>query len=238
MTNPAQLHAAHEADRGNACGFHAADAGREDAELSPAMPGALARALRPGYRGEGRGDGARAMEREAEPAQVARVRFVIMGEPGLISRFEALVSPEPMSGCWLWTGAPGDGKPNGQYGRFRVRGRQLKAHRVAWLLFRGDIPDGQQVLHQCDNPVCVRPDHLFLGTNADNVADRVRKGRSGNEPHPGESHPMAKLTAEMVRVIRGLRKDGLGVHRLAQRFNVTPGHISEIINRKRWASVE
>ena len=75
--------------------------------------------------------------------------------------------------CWLWTGTPDD---HG-YGRFCLNGRQVGAHRVSWILTNGLIPEGQHVLHHCDNPPCVRPEHLWLGTALDNAHDRQAKGR-------------------------------------------------------------
>lgn len=89
------------------------------------------------------------------------------------------VEPEPMSGCWLWTG--GVGKSSG-YGHFNVRvsvanHRTELAHRASWLFFRGEIPAGSWVLHRCDVPTCVNPDHLFLGDVVVNGADKAKKGR-------------------------------------------------------------
>jgi len=75
--------------------------------------------------------------------------------------------------CWVWIG----GHMRGGYGRFKVDGQMQQAHRVAW----GDVPEGMQVLHRCDNPPCVRRSHLFLGTNSDNVADMLAKGRQANQ---------------------------------------------------------
>lgn len=79
------------------------------------------------------------------------------------------------SGCWLWRGAVKQGGL--PYGRFRLWGKIVKAHRAAWLLFVGPIPAGRCGLHRCDVPRCVSPAHLFLGTIADNVADMLAKGR-------------------------------------------------------------
>jgi hypothetical protein len=87
------------------------------------------------------------------------------------------IEPEPMSGCWLWTASLGP-KGYGQISAFIDGCRRLwRAHRLAWRLFRGTIPTDRYVLHSCDTPCCINPDHLWLGTQADNLADNRRKGR-------------------------------------------------------------
>ena len=78
--------------------------------------------------------------------------------------------------CWLWTGARFRAY-NGDYGAFSLAGRPQRAHRVAYLLFKGEIPKRLHVLHECDNPSCVNPKHLFLGTHQDNMTDCINKGR-------------------------------------------------------------
>lgn len=133
--------------------------------------------------------------------------------------------------CWLWTGAK-DSNDYGLVGRSR---RMLRVHRVAWEFTYGrPIPEGLCVLHRCDNPPCVNPDHLFLGTKADNHADSVAKNRHSF----GERNGMAKLTFREVRFIRKAYAAGLGTHRkLADRFGVSQDTIWKVVRRKSWKSV-
>lgn len=105
--------------------------------------------------------------------------------------------------CWVWTAYISKPHTRGSagYGEIQVEGHHQTAHRVSWEIHFGAIPDGLMVLHKCDVRHCVRPDHLFLGTTDDNMADMVRKGRS---THDG--HPPLKLSDEQVREIRSLAK--------------------------------
>lgn len=90
-----------------------------------------------------------------------------------IPRFNKFVREDP-NGCWIWIG----GKTSDGYGKFYLNGIKRRAHRVAWVIRNGQIPEGLNVLHNCDNPSCVNPDHLFLGTQIDNIIDMVSKGRN------------------------------------------------------------
>ncbi len=148
----------------------------------------------------------------------------------LEQRFWAKVGRGHPDGCWEWLASTGPGG----YGRFGVPGMStgwLHAHRMSWTLSKGEIPDGMYVCHVCDNPPCVNPRHLFLGTPADNMADKIRKGRHM------ESRTR-KLTEAAVREIRGTPPRG-GVSRkeLAKKFGVGESAIYKVLNRKNWRHV-
>ena len=137
------------------------------------------------------------------------------------------------AGCWEWTAS----KTRLGYGQFKVGGRKgkmLKAHRVSYDLYRGEIGD-LCVLHRCDNRACVRPDHLFLGTQLDNMSDREAKGRGGQKLRRGEGNGRAKLTCEQVLAIRNRHAVGdVSMTRMADEFGVSKTHISHILHRKTW----
>jgi hypothetical protein len=156
----------------------------------------------------------------------------------ILPRFERKAFPEPMSGCWLWEGHLNAKTGYGRmYGNIRGATAHWSAHRAAYLLYKGDIPDGMQVCHRCDNRACVNPDHLFLGTATDNMQDASKKGRldwKGMRPVPdqkGEKHPMAKLTREAVEYIRSSDESQ---NQLAKRFGVKQASIWRVIHRKTW----
>ncbi len=128
--------------------------------------------------------------------------------------------------CWEWTA----GKDANSYGRILVRSHNLHAHRVAWRLTFGAIPDGLCVCHHCDNPDCCNPYHLFLGSMADNMADRDAKGRQARGSRNGNS----KFTEEDIPAIRTLLKDGATQADIARMYGVGTPAISDISTGRRW----
>lgn len=136
-------------------------------------------------------------------------------------------------GCWEWTAF----RMRNGYGTIGYEtkpGRKWFAHRVSWLLHYGPIPDGMFVCHHCDNPGCVRPDHLFLGTPADNMADKKRKGRDYAPGSPGERNPKAKLTEAMVRRIHALASGGMTQVQVGAIMGVTQTTVGCIMLGHTW----
>lgn len=155
----------------------------------------------------------------------------------LLERFEAKVSPEPMSGCWLWTGALG----RHGYGHIRFGGKTRLATHASLLLVGVDV--GRFfALHRCDTPACVNPRHLFLGTHLENARDRAKKRRSGCWVNPeslarGERAGGAKLTAAAVREIISARRSGMSVKDIIKRFNTPNGTINAILYGRSWKHI-
>lgn len=137
-------------------------------------------------------------------------------------------------GCWEWTAALG----GSDYGTFGLNRREMvPAHRFSWELHFGPIPPGLLVCHHCDNPKCVRPDHLFMGTPLANTRDMIRKGRRVLRPARGEANGSSKLTEAKVLEIRHRRAAGETARALAQEFGVSSPLISYIAKRKAWRHV-
>lgn len=132
--------------------------------------------------------------------------------------------------CWVWKGL----KDKNGYGVSSL-GKERRASRICWIISFGEIPEGMQVLHHCDNPPCVNPKHLWLGTGADNMQDKTRKGR--NNAPVGERSGSVKLKTSDVLEIRRLHKIGVVQRRIAERFNIGFKAINKIVLRQRWCHV-
>ncbi len=154
----------------------------------------------------------------------------------LAERIVAGAIPEPNSGCWLWMGSV---LPKG-YGRLSVAGKMQMAHRASFQAHCGDIPSGMFVCHRCDTPACVNPDHLFLGTNADNVRDMFRKGRAALPPtiripntrRRGETNGASRLSnAQRVEVTQSREPSRV----LSARYGVSMDVIQRLRSGERWS---
>jgi hypothetical protein len=133
--------------------------------------------------------------------------------------------------CWIYSGGL---KENG-YGNFQYNGTTCSAHRVAYELWRGQIPISLWVLHKCDRPACCNPDHLFLGTPKDNSADRDLKGRGS--VRIGSNNTQARLIESEVVVIKQMLKAGIRNKDIARQFNVSHSLISMIQSGRNWGHV-
>jgi hypothetical protein len=168
------------------------------------------------------------------------------------ARFESKV--DRTGACHVWTAAT---TTSGGYGEFHMRGAPVRAHRFAYMLAHGPIPDGLHVLHRCDNPPCVNVEHLWLGTQSDNAADAVRKGRHAHQRHPesyrgdrnwkrrlpeknprGERSGTAKLTEATVREIRTAYAAGsASMEKLRAQYGVSKSLIHKIVHHHIWTHV-
>ena len=160
------------------------------------------------------------------------------GKPApLADRFWQKVNKQSGTACWLWTGAR---SLQTGYGSISVQvstrcHRNILAHRVAWELTHGPIPPGMFVCHLCDNPPCVRPDHLVLGTHAANLFDARQKGRMATVR--GERNGQAKLTSDDIVTIATLRGT-MPQKAIAARFGIHQAHVKDIQLGKRWGHIE
>ena len=143
-------------------------------------------------------------------------------------RFLAQVAPEPNSGCWLWMGAV-TSFGHGVIGRGARGEGAVRAHRLAWELYRGQIPEGQQVNHVCDVPSCVNPDHLYVGDQRENMLDVSERRRF--------STPAAKIDETCVAAIRTLRARGVPSEALSEAFGISTRQVRKIVARERWRHV-
>lgn len=147
--------------------------------------------------------------------------------PPVEERFWANINK--VGSCWLWTGINTD-----RYGKLKISGKMVLAHRYSYELHFGTIPDGLFVLHKCDTPACVNPDHLFLGTKQDNAADREQKGR-GRDSRGDKKGQDAKLTEAKVRQIFKDYGIGMTQKEIGKKHGIAQGHVSRVLLKQVWA---
>jgi len=145
-----------------------------------------------------------------------------------IARFWEKVDKKGPDDCWLWTGSTASG-----YGQLKINRRMVGTHRVSWELHNGPIPDGVYVLHDCpngDNPLCVNPSHLWLGSHQQNMDDMKNKGRCNGQK--GEANGMAKLSDAQIPKIFADRDTGMTQGQIGKKYGVSNQQISHILNGK------
>ena len=135
--------------------------------------------------------------------------------------------------CWEWTGALG----KLGYGNIEEAGRCYSSHRASWTMANGPIPHGAEVCHHCDNRKCVRPDHLFLGTHEENMADAAAKKRMRPTSRPGEANPRHILSSRDIPYIRELNGIGFTQRELGMMYGVSQVMIGNIVRRKAWSHI-
>lgn len=148
-----------------------------------------------------------------------------------VDRFWSYVDASDYFGCWTWIG--NDVTKDG-YGTFWTGPGCYRAHRVAYFIYYGVDPGVLRVLHFCDNPICVNPLHLVLGTNASNSEDMIRKGRSAT----GEKNGNAKLTEAKVKIIKSSPKYKVPSWQLAEQLDIDEGTVHNIRSGRTWAHVQ
>ena len=149
----------------------------------------------------------------------------------MIDRFWKKVEICEPEHCWFWRAS----RLKGGYGIIGISGKNRLAHRVSYELHHGPIPEGMLVLHSCDNPSCVNPAHLHLGTQADNMREKAERGRASRLC--GEKHGSSKLKEVEVRDIHLKHANGVSRKQLAEMFSVHVSVISKILNRKIWKHI-
>ena len=139
----------------------------------------------------------------------------------------------PETGCWIWLASKAQSGKVKAYGHFNYKGKSVRAHRAAWLIYKGEIPEGMQILHTCDIGICVNPDHLRLGTHAENMREMVERGRhnNGSAARKGYGHWNSLFTeqehTEMVR----LRNEGKLLREIAAQFDCSDSYVSKVCKR-------
>lgn len=154
-----------------------------------------------------------------------------MSELDLAARIFNRHTVNPVTGCWEWSGS----RTSRGYGRFKIpTGKIMLAHRASYMVHKGEIPSGLYICHHCDNPCCINPDHLFAGTNADNMADCARKGRSAGLRNIGQVNGRSVISEIDAKVIA---KSAEPHKVLAQRYGVSRSTITHLKTGRTWRHI-
>lgn len=148
----------------------------------------------------------------------------------IVKRFWSKVCKEDTNECWMWIGCV-----NGSgYGSFKTSYKSNMAHRFSWELVNGKIPNGLEILHKCDNRLCVNPNHMDIGTSKDNMRDMINKGRSG----VGDKNSMSKYTELDVLRIKKAYKKGISTYEsVGKLFGISWGHVRQLVLCTRWKHI-
>lgn len=171
-----------------------------------------------------------------------RVRYETLVPEDRLLFFQQNIEISLLTGCWNWKGKKNESGYGTMWNPTIRNGKKTNAHQFSYILYNGEIPDGMFVCHKCDNPSCVNPNHLFLGTPQDNVDDKMRKGRHRTRVFHGKDHPQHgthspynKLSESDVQEIRKLYGEGETLRGIASKFGVVHGVINNIIQGRKWA---
>jgi hypothetical protein len=147
-------------------------------------------------------------------------------------RFWAKVNKQGPNGCWIWIGSCNDAG----YGAVQIYRGKYYAHRLSYEWHCGEISNGFVVMHRCDTPACVNPSHLCLGTQAENMQDKISKGRQRwvGASMPGERNPAAIITAELAEEIRKNYRPEEGYRKLGERYGLSKSQTFRIVTGKSW----
>ncbi len=151
--------------------------------------------------------------------------------PNQLVRFWKKISKDGENGCWKWLNA----KDKDGYGKIRVQATDMRAHRLSWIIHRGQIPESSLILHTCDNPECTNPEHLYAGSNTNNMQDREARNRI--QHFKGEDCNFSTLTSELIIKIREMRSAGGKQLEIANLFGISRPHVSAICSRKVWKHI-